>query len=361
LSRIFRSARTIPDLEATNGYGGQHRASQPTDEETVVNRLFLRKTYATAASALAMLGAGSTSSTITAVAASWKKHHAGRGDTAVTRPNIKLVKIKTALVAILFSFAFGAPAKADVVIQWASNFRNVTIKSGGLLTAVGNTRDAARFEIVRLEGSRIAFRASDGSYVRAGVGQQTLLSTGSPHIRGWETFVLERFSGDTYSLRSLQNGKFVTLDRAGNLAATASMRSFDDSVRLIAGREPPQSQRPTPNLTWTGNWTDVWVGGPDGRLYRAPNNAAARFTVHGDMTVSMTSGCNTIGSRLTVFRSSFARFSPALSTRIACGNAQQQFERRVASAMAAVRSFDVREGQVAFLNRRGQVMLQIGR
>lgn len=341
-----------------------------------MNRLFFRKAYAAAASALAMLSGALTSSTITALAASWKehppqkhppqehspqKHHADWGVTAVRSPTIKRVTLKTALAAILVSCALGVPAKADVVIQWASNFRNVTIKSGGLLVAVGNTRDAARFEIVRLEGSRIALRARDGSYVRAGVGQQTLLSTGSRHIRGWETFVLERMSGDTYSLRSLQNGKFVTLDRAGNLAATASLRGFDVAVRLIAVREPPQSQRPVPNLIWIGNWTDIWVGGPDGRLYRAPNNAAARFTVFGDMTVSMTSGCNTIGSRLTVFRSSFARFSPAFSTRLACGNAQQRFERRVSSAMAAVRSFDVREGQVAFLNSRGQVVLQIGR
>jgi len=71
---------------------------------------------------------------------------------------------------------------------------------------------------------RIALQASDGTYIRAGVTENTLLATGSPHIKGWETFTLIRLSDGKIALKSEQNGKYVRAGVGQNslLAAVSS-------------------------------------------------------------------------------------------------------------------------------------------
>lgn len=268
--------------------------------------------------------------------------------------------IRTVLATALLSLALSAPALADVVLQWASNNNNVTLRSG-VLVAVGNTRDAARFEVVRLEGNRIALRAADGSYVRAGVGQQTLLATGSPHIRGWETFELDRAGGNSFSLRSVQNGKFVELDRTGRLAATSDFRGTHAQVRLITVEDRPQAERPgRPDFSWTGQWGQVWVTEQGGRRMSPPRGSNLRFAIDRQMNVSASAGCNSLGSHLAV-RGQRASFSPAMMTRMHCGSPQQRFEQSLARAMENTRSWEYREGQIAFMDGRGRVVMQIGR
>lgn len=254
-----------------------------------------------------------------------------------------------------------APAMAaDVVLQWASTNANVTVRSG-LLVATGNTRDAARFEIVRLEGRRIALRARDGSYVRAGIGPRTLLGTGSPHIRGWETFELDMHGGDTYSLRSVQNGKYVTVERNGDLAASSELRGTHAQFRLITVPDRPRPPGPpAPAFSWQGTWNRVWIAGVDGRGVPAPREARVSFVVDANMAVGFTAGCNSLATRMEV-RGRNVNFAPVMSTRRACNNAQQVYEQLVASAMRAARSWDYREGQIAFLDASGRRILQIGR
>lgn len=263
------------------------------------------------------------------------------------------------------AFALGLttlPAAADIVIQWTSNNANVTQRSG-MLVATGNTRDAAKFEIVRLEGRRIALRAADGSYVRAGIGPNTLLGTGSPHIRGWETFEMDAH-GNAVSLRSVQNGKFVTVDRAGQLTASSDLRGTHAEFRFITVPDrsrPPRPEAPAvPSFSWQGQWSQLWIAGADGRGVPAPRESRARFTVGPNMTVSVTAGCNTLNSQM-ILRGRSVTFSRVMSTRINCRNAQQVYEQHVASAMAAVRSWDYREGQIAFLDGSGRRLMQIGR
>ncbi|MCJ8144880.1 META domain-containing protein [Ancylobacter sp. A5.8] len=255
-------------------------------------------------------------------------------------------------------------AAADIVLQWASSNANVTVRSG-MLVAVGNTRDAARFEVVRLEGRRIALRAQDGSYVRAGIGPDTLLGTGSPHIRGWETFEMDSHGGDTYSLRSVQNGKYVTVDPRGQLAASAPMRGTHAQFRLITVPDRQRPSRPpaqtsTPAFNWTGNWGQLWIIGVDGRGVRVPHGARVRFDIGRDMNVSASLGCNTLNSRMSV-NGRNATFSRVMMTRMACNNAEQVYEQNLASAMGAVRSWEYREGQIAFLDASGRRVLQIAR
>ena len=253
-----------------------------------------------------------------------------------------------------------APAMAaDVVIQWASNNANVTLRSG-MLVATGNTRDAARFEIVRLEGRRIALRAKDGSYVRAGIGPRTLLGSGSPHIRGWETFEMDAH-GNSVSLRSVQNGKYVTVDRGGDLSATSDLRGTHAEFRFITAPDRVRPPRPdAPAFSWQGQWSRVWIAGADGRGVPAPRESRPRFTVTPNMEVSFTAGCNSLSSRMEL-RGRNVTFAPVMSTRRSCNNAQQIYEQLVASAMRAARSWEFREGQIAFLDGAGRRILQIGR
>ncbi|WP_165901654.1 META domain-containing protein [Ancylobacter aquaticus] len=248
---------------------------------------------------------------------------------------------------------------ADIVIQWASTNANVTVRSG-MLVAAGNTRDAARFDVVRLEGRRIALRAKDGTYVRAGIGPRTLLGTGSPHIRGWETFEMDAH-GNSVSLRSVQNGKYVTVERNGELAASSDRRGTHAEFRFITVPDRAPPPRPeAPAVNWQGQWNRIWIAGADGRGVPAPRESRASLTVGPNLGVSFTAGCNSLGTRMEL-RGRNVTFAPVMSTRRACNNAQQVYEQQVASALRAVRSWDFREGQIAFLDGSGRRVLQIGR
>lgn len=248
---------------------------------------------------------------------------------------------------------------ADIVIQWAANNANVTVRSG-MLVATGNTRDAARFEIVRLEGRHIALRAKDGSYVRAGIGPRTLLGSGSPHIRGWETFEMDTH-GNAVSLRSVQNGKYVTVDRNGDLTASSDRRGTHAEFRFITAQDRARPPRPdAPSVNWQGQWNRIWIAGADGRGVPAPRESRPSFVVGPNLGVSFTAGCNSLGTRMEL-RGRQVTFAPVTSTRRSCNNAQQVYEQLVASALRATRSWDFREGQIAFLDGSGRRVLQIGR
>jgi heat shock protein HslJ len=229
----------------------------------------------------------------------------------------------------------------------------------GVLHANGHADNAARFELIRLEGGRIAFRAADGSYLRAGVGQQTLLATGSQHIGGWETFEMVPFGG-AHGLRSVQNGKFVEVDRrSGLMSATGTTRATQAMIRLV---NAPSAQPPAqPRIDWTGRWTQIWLASPNGNLHRPPAGSRADFTISVNREVEMTAGCNTKFANLSLRDAREARFTNAMTSKVNCANAQGAYEDAFARAMSEVRSYEVREGQIAFLDGQGRVKLQIAR
>lgn len=274
---------------------------------------------------------------------------------------MKRAIIRNLIAAACLGFVVVAPAMADdVVIQWASNNANVRLQTGYLVADRGQGQPA-RFEVVRLEGRRIALRAQDGTYVRAGVGRQTLLATGSPHIRGWETFELDGHGGNTYSLRSIQNGKFVELDRTGRLAATADIRGTHAQLRLLPVADRPATLNPIrPSVMWAGAWRNVWVYTPEGRRLSAPPASPLRFDIAAALSVSSSAGCNIVTSQLTI-RGNRASFAPPMMTRRSCRNPQERFEQLIARAMTATQGWEFREGQIVFLNRAGQPVLQIAR
>jgi len=275
-----------------------------------------------------------------------------------------LARSTIAMVAALVLSAWASVASsAEIFIQseWSTDFVRL---QRGMLHANGDPDQATRFEMVQLRGNRVAFRAPDGSFVRAGVGERTQLGSGSPHIRGWETFEIVR-EGRHTALRSVQNGNYVEVHpRSGVLSATAVFPDGRASLRIInapsrgpgAGNQPP---RP-PRFEWTGRWSQMWLASPHGNLHRPPAGARADFTISVHREVEMTAGCNTVFARLVV-DGNRARFERVTATRVRCSDARQGYEQGMSRAFERVRSYEFREGQVVFLDRNGRTLFQIGR
>lgn len=267
------------------------------------------------------------------------------------------------VVAALFvvTAAAGQARAAEVLLQSAMTGQFVRVQ-GGTLAASGHADNAVRLELVRLQGSKVAFRSRDGSYVRAGVGQQTLLAAGSPHVRGWETF--EMVPGNRgVSLRSVQNGKFVTVDgRTGRLSATGRTRGASTEFNMPGAPRDNAAQGGgnRPQVRWDGNWTQIWIASPNGNLHRPPSSARAQFSIGRDMSVSTTMGCNRLNTRLTV-DGQRARYAGVVQTKRLCGNELDGYERGMSIAFQSVRGWEFREGQIAFLDQAGRTVLRIAR
>lgn len=259
-------------------------------------------------------------------------------------------------VAALATMLVTPALSAEVLLQSALTNGFVRVKSG-TLAADGHADNAVRFEVIRLSGGKVAFRTRDG-YLRAGVTQRTLLSTGSPHIRGWETFDMVR-TGGGFAFRSVQNGMYVEVDRgSGQLSATASARGAHARFSMI--NAPSRSAGRTPEVRWAGNWTQVWIASANGRLHRPPAGSSVEFRVSQNLSIETSMGCNRLSTSLRL-RGQDARFSGVTQTKRNCGDERQGYEQGMGLAFAAVRSWEFREGQVAFLDGSGRTVLQLGR
>jgi len=265
-----------------------------------------------------------------------------------------------AAAALVLAAATGAASAAEVFIQSELTHGFARIQSG-VLHANGHADNAIRLELVRLEGNRVAFRAPDGTYLRAGVGQQTLLATGSPHIRGWETFEMVAFGG-AHGLRSVQNGKFVEVDRpTGLMSATGTTRATQAMFRLVTAPSSAPPPPPAPRVEWTGRWTQMWLASPNQNLHRPPAGSRPDFTISVNREIEMTAGCNTKYANLYLIGAGEARFRDQMTSRRNCGDQYQAYEDSFARAMGEVVAYEVREGQVAFLDAQGRILIQIGR
>ena len=145
-----------------------------------------------------------------------------------------------ALVLALLATLLPADASAQDRTYLASvatdrYFGTITNRGGLIGAAVPDTARAEAFEMIRLDGNRLAFRSlRTGDYLRAGVGQGTHLMAASPHIRGWETFEMEGRAGGV-ALRSVQNGRYLTVaggGDAGLVSATADRVGATELFRL---------------------------------------------------------------------------------------------------------------------------------
>lgn len=271
-----------------------------------------------------------------------------------------LTRFRTWMAAALMAVAAcaGQAAASEIVLRSELTGGFVRMQ-GGVLHANGTARQATRFEIIQLENRRVAFRAADGTFLRAGVGPETLLATGSPHIRAWETFELMTTRQGT-SLRSSQANRLVEIDRrTGRMSATGWSVGPNTFISIVSA-EPDRAPPPRPRVEWSGRWGDVWITGPNRRLQQAPAGSRVRFTISPRLEVEMTAGCNTKNARLSI-EGQQARFSHIMTTKAYCNNPSGRFENAVSDAFQQVRSWEYREGQIAFLDGRGRTVLQIGR
>lgn len=158
--------------------------------------------------------------------------------------------MRSALMGILALVAFALPATASVptgTVHFQSVQNGKFVRAGvthsTLLAAVSpHVRGWETFEITEVPSTRdsngeaftrtYAIRSmQNGKYVRAGVGQGSLLAAVSPHIRAWEKFHIIEQGDGTVVLKSAHSGMIV---RGGGYLAASAGRTVDgEKFRLI--------------------------------------------------------------------------------------------------------------------------------
>lgn len=239
----------------------------------------------------------------------------------------RFLGLVTATFAV--ALAFTSPSEAEEIYLQSAHSGRFVGESGGLLAANSQSASSAvRLEIVRLQADRVAFRmAGQNSYVRAGVGRQTYLQGGSPHIRGWEMFRMARLPGGSVALRSEQNGKLVRagVGRGSLLAAVSDgAPQAWEQFRIVPASAVAQPQ----NGPWAVSTaiTGVWrvrnvAAHQTGYLTELSGGlaAASRVEIRGDGDFRATFGCNTMRSRISQSGSTW-NGGNVMSTKMGCPN-----------------------------------------
>ncbi|SHL43542.1 META domain-containing protein [Roseibium suaedae] len=289
------------------------------------------------------------------------------------------------LLALTLVLAAGAAAKADeVLLQSAKSGLYVTVVNGTLAASAQDARQAVKLDTVRLEGNKIAFRdVRSGTYVRAGVGQGTMLATGSPHIRSWETFELDRTGRGEVALRSSQNGLYVRagVGRGSHLAAVSERARDWETFRLVDVRNAGGHQdRPRPGQgngngnhnagqgpdlsSLIGNYRITHVTADNGFLVPLGRELAgrARMSIEGRGNLSATAGCNSISARIAVENGRFQTRSQPMSTKMGCViRGQSLVENRISQILTEARTVQ-RDGRIVTLRaRNGAELLKLRR
>lgn len=225
-----------------------------------------------------------------------------------------------------------APAAAEEIVLISTHSRDfigADAAHSGTLRTVGQQGDALVVDQIALDGNKMAFRARDGQFLRAGVGAQTLLAAASAHIRGWETFEIKKVSASKFAIRSVQNGLYVTLGADGRLSATAdsvgSRETFSSRPAPVARPLPrplPDQQaggRPGNLMDLAGRWALAQVRTFDGSLTPLPaalrGDSFVRIRDNGRMSAS--TGCNDISGRVRQERD-MVQFGEVASTKKLC-------------------------------------------
>jgi len=273
------------------------------------------------------------------------------------------------ILALGFLLLAQAAAKAEeIFLQSVQSGLYVTEINGTLAAATDRLDRALRLDTVRLEGSRHAFRdVRSGSFVRAGVGQGSFLATGSPHIRGWETFDVIRLAGRTVALRSVENGKFV---RAGvgprsHLAAVSDRASGWETFRLVDARGGQQDvgQGEGPDLgDVTGHYRITHIAMDDGVLVglgqRIAGRARLEFDERGIVRASI--GCNAISTSISLRHGRYRQDGGVAGTKMACnGPGQAEAESGLIRALEASRRIVQDGGALIFKAANGAALMKI--
>ncbi len=256
--------------------------------------------------------------------------------------------IRSLLRALTLMIAFSAPALADVVsMQSAQTGQIVGVDGAGLLSLTGGTR--LTLEMIPLTGNRVAFRdPQSGLFLRAGVGQDTLLAVASPHIRGWETFEMID-NGRGVALRSVQNGQYVGADPQNpQLAAVWGTMGMGQRFHLVRVGAAVQPRPPvvTP-ADFNGAW-QVTALFENGRAVDFSNAGLRRAHMAIDRVGAVigTNGCNQFDAQLSV-QGGRTRVEHLMLTRARCYGEENEISTLFnASLTDAFRFERVQGGQV---------------
>lgn len=166
-----------------------------------------------------------------------------------------------ALAALAFATATIADA-APYVLKSEQSGRYVAAAGGILAATERSAKTAVTFDVVRLGGGRVAFRLSDGRFVRAGIGEGTFVGIGGNRAAGWETFRLVPLGGGRTAIRSAHNGLHVRagVGQGSRLAAVSPHVRGWETFRLVDIGAAPAPQAPVAGRV-EGSYRVVAVAG----------------------------------------------------------------------------------------------------
>jgi heat shock protein HslJ len=144
----------------------------------------------------------------------------------------------------------------------------------------------------------------------------------------------------------------LLLAMSAPLAPALAASSSTVTVTVQAKGEP---------MSWTGTWSRLEIADAAGALQAAPEPAKVIFEVDPQLFVSMSVGCNRIGSQLLPGEGDAVAFAPGMATRMACMGPVGEAEQRLLDAITRVARYEKRGDDVAFLDADGHPLLLIGR
>ncbi|WP_346891615.1 META domain-containing protein [uncultured Roseibium sp.] len=277
-----------------------------------------------------------------------------------------------AVVSFIFAGQFAAHAE-EVVLQSVQSGLFVSTQKGRLAAQSRNMGSALRLDTVQLDRNRMAFRdIRTGTYLRAGVGSEALLATGSPHIRSWETFTVIRSGRDKVLLRSIQNGKYVRagVGRGSLLAAVSARPGGWETFRLV----PTNTRAQTPGRNRNGSSSDLntrdlygnyrisHLAADNGFLVRLGGEVgrAARLSIDNTGKVRASAGCNSMSARIRVRAGRSRVIEDTMSTMMRCVlPAQSVAERGISNAIKRSSTVERQGREVVFKNHRGEVLMRL--
>lgn len=114
-------------------------------------------------------------------------------------------------------------------------------------------------------------------------------------------------------------------------------------------------------MDWTGKWSRMAIADAGGDLRPAPEPSRVVFEVDPQLFVSMSVGCNQIGSQLLPGEGDAISFAPGMATRMGCEGAVGEAEDRLVNALDQITRHERRGDEIVFLDADGRDLLLIGR
>jgi hypothetical protein len=247
-----------------------------------------------------------------------------------------------AVLALLLALLSALPALSQTVIfQSRLNNAYLALDNRGLLAAIARGPAAQPFELIALQGNRVAFRdPASGRFLRAGVGQATHLALGEAHIRAWETFELVRLGGGDVRLRSVQSGGWVGFDGTGPLTARWGTTGDGQTFRMapVSMPAPPANTgRPPVDPWYSGTWSVGTLLDRRGALHRfdTPQMDEVRIVIGRDGRIEGYSSCNNFTAEIVEVPGG-VRLQNLSSTRRSCPDGRNELQAALYEALGTL-------------------------